>query len=121
MSRLARIFSFAGVATLAIAGQALAHAHLKSSVPADKASVASPSELDLTFSEGVNLKFSGIKVTGPKKEEVKLGNAMLMDSDTTLMVPVSDTLEPGTYKVEWHALSNDGHKTNGSYNFTVKP
>ncbi|WP_425349966.1 copper resistance protein CopC [Rhizobium acidisoli] len=23
--------------------------------------------------------------------------------------------------VEWQALSNDGHKTNGSYSFTVTP
>jgi copper resistance protein C len=120
MSRFVRMLSLAAAATLAIAGQAFAHAHLKSSVPADKASVAPPSELDLTFSEGVNAKFSGIKVTGPKKEEVKLGKSMLMDGDQTLMVPVSGTLEPGTYTVNWHALSNDGHKTNGSYTFTVK-
>jgi copper resistance protein C len=69
----------------------------------------------------VNLKFSGIKVTGPKKEDVKLGKPMLMDGDKTLMVPVSGTLEPGAYTIEWHALSNDGHKTNGSIGFSVKP
>jgi methionine-rich copper-binding protein CopC len=37
------------------------------------------------------------------------------------MVPLSETLAPGAYTVEWHALSADGHKTNGAFTFTVKP
>jgi copper resistance protein C len=41
--------------------------------------------------------------------------------DTTLVVPVTATLAAGTYTVDWHALATDGHKTNGSYTFTVKP
>jgi methionine-rich copper-binding protein CopC len=28
-------------------------------------------------------------------------------------------LPPGTYKVRWHVLSVDTHKTEGSYSFTV--
>ncbi|MFS8115433.1 copper homeostasis periplasmic binding protein CopC [Rhizobium jaguaris] len=106
---------------IGLAGQAFAHAQLKSAIPADKSTVkSSPSELDLTFNEGLNLKFSGIKVTGPDKAAIKLGNPMLMQSDTVLMVPVPETLSAGTYTVEWHALSTDGHKTSGSYTFTVK-
>jgi methionine-rich copper-binding protein CopC len=27
---------------------------------------------------------------------------------------------PGTYRVEWRVTSADGHKTEGSYTFTVK-
>ncbi|WP_454856024.1 copper homeostasis periplasmic binding protein CopC [Rhizobium binxianense] len=121
MSRLTRILSYATVATVVLAGQAFAHAHLKSSEPADKASVTSPSELDLAFTEGLNLKFSGIRVTGPDKQDVKLGESSLMDGDKTLMVPVSGTLQPGTYTVDWHVLSTDGHKTDGTYSFTVTP
>lgn len=121
MSRLTRILSLATVATVVLAGQAFAHAHLKSSAPADKASVASPSELDLTFTEELNLKFSGVTVTGPDKGEVKLGEGMLMDGDKVLMVPVSDRLAPGSYTVDWHVLSTDGHKTEGNFTFTVKP
>jgi methionine-rich copper-binding protein CopC len=81
----------------------------------------SPSELDLKFSEAVNLKFSGATVTGPDKVEVKLGEPMLMDGDATFMVTIPDTLAPGTYTVEWHVLSADGHKIKGSYTFVVKP
>jgi len=36
------------------------------------------------------------------------------------MVPVTGTLADGSYTVDWHALSGDGHKTHGSYTFTVK-
>jgi len=46
---------------------------------------------------------------------------MLMDEGKTLMVPLAETLSPGAYAVEWHILSTDGHKTNGTYAFTVKP
>ena len=122
MTKTITRFSLAAILALGLSGQAFAHAHLKSATPADKSTIkASPSELDLTFSEGLNLKFSGIKVTGPDKAVVKLGDPMLMQNDTVLMVPVSGTLGAGTYTVEWHALSADGHKTNGSYTFTVKP
>ena len=110
----------ATLVTAALAGPAFAHAHLESATPADKATVAAPGELDLNFSEDLNLKFTGIKVTGPAKAVVKTGNGMLMNKNKTLMVPVSGKLAAGTYKVEWHALSADGHKTKGSYSFTVK-
>jgi hypothetical protein len=105
------------------AGQAFAHAHLKAATPAMNSTVAmAPTQLDLDFSEGVNPKFTGVKVTGPAgavvpMDEAKLGPA----GDKALVVPVSGTLAPGLYKVEWHALATDGHKTEGSYTFTVKP
>ena len=121
MSRMIRMFSVATFAIMAIAGQAFAHAHLKSSVPADKATVAAPSELELSFTEGLNLRFSGVTLIGPDGKQVNLGEGMLMDDDKMLMVPVSGTLQPGSYTVDWHALSTDGHKTTGSYSFTVKP
>jgi len=121
MPLMTRILSVTVLASVAFAGQAFAHAHLKSSEPADKAAVASPSELDLTFTEELNLKFSGLTVTGPDKKEIKLGEGMLMEGNKALMVPVSDELAPGSYTVEWHVLSTDGHKTNGSFTFTVNP
>lgn len=111
----------AGAIVTGLSSQAFAHAHLKSSTPADKSEVNTPAELDLTFSEELNLRFTGVKVTGPKKYAVTTGDAMLMDGNVELMVPLSEKLAPGAYIVEWHALSADGHKTNGAFTFTVKP
>ncbi len=110
------------IASLALSGQAFAHAHLASATPADKATVATaPKEIDLTFTEGLELKFSGIEVVGPAKEKIKTGEPTLSKDGKALTVPVTDTLKPGTYTVDWHALSVDGHKSNGSTSFTIKP
>ncbi|MBB4954904.1 methionine-rich copper-binding protein CopC [Agrobacterium vitis] len=109
-------------AGVALSSQAFAHAHLASVTPADKATVATaPKDIDLSFTEGLELKFSGIEVQGPAKEKIKLGEATLSKDGKDLSVPLTDTLKPGTYTVDWHALSVDGHKSKGSTSFTVKP
>jgi len=114
--------AIAAIAVVALGGQAFAHAHLKSATPAVDGTVATaPTELDLNFSEGLDLKFSGVKVTGTDKAAVATGDAVLTNGDATLKVPLGGSLKAGTYKVDWHALSADGHKTQGSYRFTVKP
>ncbi len=123
MFNVLRRFALVAAALLATAGAAFAHAHLKSAIPPASGTVAaSPSELDLTFTEGVNLAFTGVAVTGPGKHAVATSAASLKPGDdTTLVVPLAGTLAAGTYRVDWHALSTDGHKTKGSYSFTVKP
>lgn len=123
MNASARATALAGLGLLAASAPAFAHAHLKSAVPAIGGIVATPpAELHLTFSEGLNLKFTGVTVTGPAKGAIATGEAALgAGGDTTLVVPIPDTLAAGSYTVAWHALSSDGHKTSGTYRFTVKP
>lgn len=122
-TRIGQRVAMAALGLLGASGQALAHAHLKAAVPAvDGAVATAPRELDLTFSEGLELKFSGLKITGPDKKTVPTGAATLQaGGDTALVVPLAASLPPGTYEVAWHALSRDGHKTNGTYRFTVGP
>ena len=102
--------------------QAQAHAHLKSSEPVAKSELAaSPSALTLSFTEDLEASFSGVELKDSKGSVVKTGKAALSpDSKSVLVVPVSSPLKAGGYEVDWHALSVDGHKTKGSYNFTVK-
>lgn len=109
------------LALVGLTGTAWAHAHLKSAVPAVGSTVATaPAELHLKFTEEVSLAFSGIELTGPGGPVV-LGKAKLKPDDaTTLIVPLTGELAPGRYQVEWHAFSDDGHKSHGSYSFTVK-
>ncbi len=123
MNTSARTLVLAGLGLLAVSAPAFAHAHLKAATPAAGSTVATPlTELDLKFSEGLSLKFTGVTLTGPAKAAVATGDAALgAGDDTTLVVPVSDTLAAGSYTVAWHALSTDGHKTSGTYKFTVKP
>lgn len=113
---VALIFALVGTAP------AFAHAHLISETPADKAVVTvAPTILTLKFSEGVALKFTGVKVIGADDAPVPLGTESLDPNDgTALTVPLAAVLAPGVYSVAWHTLSNDGHKSSGAYTFTVK-
>jgi methionine-rich copper-binding protein CopC len=100
---------------------ALAHAHLVAENPADGAVVSpAPAALTLTFSEGVQGAFTGVVITGPDKAEVKPGTPSLAPDGTVLTVPLDAALAPGAYTIAWHAVGSDGHKTTGSYGFTVK-
>lgn len=102
--------------------QALAHAHLKLEKPAANAAVSSaPEALTLGFSEGIELNFSGVNVTGPNNSTVKTGALALDSNDNTqVIVPLEQSLTAGEYHVDWHVVSVDGHKTKGKYSFTVK-
>lgn len=121
MLRLSSCVAISLLATFVMSGSAFAHAHLKSAVPPVAGKVAtSPKELDLHFSEGLNLRFTGIVLKGPKGAVIKTREAALKHGDDrTLLVPLSRPLTAGRYDVSWHALSKDGHKTKGSYHFTV--
>jgi methionine-rich copper-binding protein CopC len=101
---------------------AFAHAHLLSAAPAAKAVLTTaPTELTLKFSESLEPKFTSAEVTGPDNVPVAHGAAALDPKDSTLLkVPLTRPLAAGSYTVAWHVLSRDGHKTSGTYSFTVK-
>ena len=97
MHRVFKSIFFAGVLGLVLGGQAIAHAHLESATPAvDSTVAASPAELDLKFSEALELKFSGVKVAGPGNAAVTTGPASFgKDDESALVVPVSAALAGG--------------------------
>lgn len=100
---------------------ALAHAHLKQPIPAPDSVVSAPQALTLHFSEGIEPGFSGVVVTDAQKQVIKTGTATRDEKNKTqLTVPLEQTLTSGTYQVDWHVVSVDGHKTKGSYHFSVK-
>lgn len=121
MLRRVRHPAVALLAVLVMSVPAFAHAHLKSAAPAVGGKIAgSPKELDLHFTEGLNLSFTGVVLKGPSDATIATGKATLKPGDDqTLVVPISGTLAAGRYEVSWHALSKDGHKTKGTYHFTV--
>ena len=110
------------LASLLISQQALAHAHLTSALPADKSMVSeSPTTLTLTFTEGIEARFSGASIIAADGNKIASGKASVDDADNkTLHVPVNSQLTAGDYRVDWHVLSVDGHKTKGSYTFSLK-
>ncbi len=103
-------------------GQALAHAKLVSAKPAEsKTATPPPTELQLKFSEAIELDFAQVKVTGADGKPVKTGPPALDPSDkATLVVRLAVPLTDGKYMVSWQVVAADGHKTKGSYSFEAK-
>lgn len=109
------------LASTVISPSVLAHAHLEQQSPAADSHVASPQVLTLNFSEGIEPGFSGVVVTDAQKQVIKTGTATRDEKNKAqLTVPLEQTLAPGAYRVDWHVVSVDGHKTKGSYRFSVK-
>ncbi|MGW8466257.1 copper homeostasis periplasmic binding protein CopC [Pseudomonas sp. CLCA07] len=96
-----------------------AHTHLKSQTPAADSTVSAPAQLRLEFSEGIEAAFT--KVTLSKDgAPVPVKSLATEGSDKkTLIVTPAEPLTAGTYKVEWHAVSVDTHKSEGAYGFKV--
>ena len=103
------------------ATQAFAHAQLEKATPAVGGTVASASEIRLEFSEGVELKFTKVSLTGPGGA-APLGAARTESGNqAVLIVPIAKPLSAGVYTVHWQAVSVDTHHTQGTFEFTVKP
>ena len=109
------------VASTMMMPSVLAHAHLNQQVPAADSVVTAPQALTLNFSEGIEPGFSGVVVTDAQKQVIKTGTVTRDEKNKAqLTVPLEQTLASGTYQVDWHVVSVDGHKTKGSYHFSVK-
>ncbi|MGV3490702.1 MAG: copper homeostasis periplasmic binding protein CopC [Devosia sp.] len=106
-------------AALLSAGPAFAHANIVAAVPADKSSGPAPQSLELTFTEGLNLAFSGAKLLDADGTAIELGKPTAIGDGAGMTLAVDTPLAPGDYQVEWNVLSVDGHKLNGAYVFTV--
>ena len=99
-----------------------AHPRLKAAGPTPGSVVsASPKAIRIQFSEAVELAFSGIELKNEAGQAQPVGAAALNPKDKAqLIVPVNGQLAPGKYTVSWHAVGDDTHKQEGSFNFELK-
>src|SRR5271157_1219030 len=103
--KIAASLAFAFVAT-----SAYAHAQLEKATPAVGGAVASPREIRLKFSEGVEPRFSGLTLTAAGGASVPLGQVKVEAGDPSVIIaPIGKALAPGVYAVHWHAVSVDTH------------
>ncbi|VVQ21501.1 copper homeostasis periplasmic binding protein CopC [Pseudomonas fluorescens] len=107
------------LASLSTVTSVFAHAHLKSETPAANSTVSAPQELRLVFSEGVEAKFTKVTITGDGTTVAVKSIETAPGDQKTLIVTPEKPLATGKYKVEWHAVSVDTHKSDGDYSFTV--
>lgn len=121
MKRFLASTLFVILSSLFLVGMASAHSNIVSAVPADGAEGAAPSAIEVTFNEKVNLVFSSLTLVGPDGAEIALGQLTPISDGNGMVAPVITELSSGTYTVNWTLLSPDGHKLEGSYDFTVAP
>jgi methionine-rich copper-binding protein CopC len=106
--------------SLGIASGALAHAKLVKSDPPAGGEAKDKSNIALTFSEEISGKLSGAEVKDASGAKVA-SSSMADQGDKGLMVMMKAPLKPGDYKLDWHAVaSDDGHRTTGTFAFSVK-
>jgi copper resistance protein C len=100
--------------------QAQAHAKLVTADPAPNATVPAPKTIHLEFSEEIAKRFSSFKLTD--SDGKPLATVVVDSKDGKALEGMPNaTLTPGVYTLLWTAVStDDGHKTTGSYRFTVK-
>jgi copper resistance protein C len=109
----------APVALAALTCGAVAHAMLEKAEPAAGAVVrGAPATLRLVYSESLEPAFSGVTVTDSAGRAVASGAPAI--SQSTMSVGLKP-LRPGQYRVSWHAVSVDTHRTEGAYTFTIAP
>ncbi|OLE52226.1 MAG: hypothetical protein AUG51_19165 [Acidobacteria bacterium 13_1_20CM_3_53_8] len=100
---------------------AFAHAKLLRSQPEANATLKqAPKTVELWFSEELEQSASTIIVTDQNGKHVDKNNVSLGEGNKKLQIDVEE-LGPGTYTVEWKALSTDGHTMKGKFTFTVAP
>lgn len=102
-----------------VAPGAGAHAVLTDSLPASDSVVGEPpSELVLTFSEGVSSAPDGVTLLDPAGEQVD--GVVSAASSNVLRATVPDLDRDGSYTVTWSVVSADGHPLRGSYLFHLR-
>ena len=105
-----------------------AHAHsayVRSNPGADAVIASAPAKVEIWFSQELFRRKgeNSIQVSGPDGQEVSSGETTIDDDDRThIWVELSPNLPAGKYLVEWKNISvEDGHSTEGSFNFTIDP
>jgi copper resistance protein C len=100
----------------------LSHAFLNEAAPIVGGTVpTSPKEIRLTFTEAIERRFSGIELATGDGRTVATGPAVVDPTNERQLVLPLPPLAPGRYRVRWHVVSVDTHRTEGEYSFTVKP
>lgn len=120
-------FAVAMAASVFSATAALAHPKLNSATPAADSAVAAPTRIQLVFSEAIVAQFSGLDLTMTEMPGMKMGpmkmngvKATVAADGKTLVAALAKPLPVGTYKLDYHVVSADTHRIQGSYTFKVQ-
>lgn len=117
--RLCALFFIA--VPLAVSTAAHAHAKLETSTPKANAIVeVAPNEIRLQFNEPLEMAFSHVKLIDAKGAAVAPIKVEIAKDSPKSMVTTLPAIASGVYRVQWTALTRDGHKVKGEFPFQVK-
>jgi copper transport protein len=116
--RVTLLATLAVLFSLLFAPPASAHAELVNTTPANGQQLTSPpTEIQMTFTESVNLLDGGIRLID------SAGTTVLTPDPTmgaqTVTWPMPADLPEGPYVVTWRVVSSDGHPISGAFSFGV--
>ncbi|HKU98392.1 MAG TPA: copper resistance protein CopC [Vineibacter sp.] len=115
--RIAAMITLAMLVLTAAAGDALAHAALLRTEPADGAVVAeAPTRFSLTFNEPVSPLV--LKLVRPDGSTLDLQKPS--QDGATLAVEAPGDIASGTHVLSWRVVSEDGHPVAGAVVFSVR-
>ena len=99
-----------------------AHAFLDHAMPPVGSSVgAAPAEVRLYFSEAIEPAFSAVKLAGADGQPIATPRSEVAAGDPTQLILKLPPLRPGKYRVRWHVVSVDTHRTEGDFTFEIRP
>jgi copper transport protein len=118
MAALKRILiAIAGVVILT--SPAMAHTTLVSSTPTKNSIIArAPFVARLVFSEPIEVALAKITITDPSGRTFQLTTRGDPHDVHAVIADVSPS-DTGTYKLQWHVVSADGHAVGGSFSYRV--
>ena len=103
------------------AASAFAHSFLDHAVPAVGATVqAAPKQVQLFFTQELEPAFTGATIAGADGQAIATSAATIDPQNKAELVIDLPPLAPGRYKVSWHAVSVDTHRTEGSFSFDIR-
>jgi methionine-rich copper-binding protein CopC len=104
------------------AAAAFAHAFLDHAVPAVGATVpAPPKEVLLFYTQAIEPAFSDAQLSAADGQAIATGAAAVDPQNPMELVLKLPPLAPGQYKVKWHVVSVDTHRTEGGFSFDIQP
>jgi methionine-rich copper-binding protein CopC len=107
-------------ATHAPSGEALRHFALSRSAPAADATVPSPTEVRLWFSQVAQPGSVAIRLIDARGAALDTGEPTRDAEDGRVYaIAVGRTLGAGPYTVSWRGIGDDGHTVRGEFRFTV--
>ncbi len=114
------LIGLGGTQTAMAEDPAFPHFELSKSEPVAEATVQSPSEIRLWFTQVPQENTTSIRVLDTDGGPLHTGEVVQDAADGQgFSVALHGTLRPAVYTVTWRAMGTDGHVVRGDFNFTV--